>query len=145
MSADTCGAAAPILSANLNLPSIKHAAADLAAIAQTSPATVIRLPSADGQPIQQHPSRGRRPKHVLSLWRARLDRSQALAVIALDAQIELAVEVRHACHLRCLALSEERREIERRDEAIHIEYKVLADLVKVLEARRALAAKGGAA
>lgn len=116
-----------------------------AAVRAAIPATVIRLPSADGQAIQQHPPRGRRPKHVLSMWRARFDRSQAVAVFALDAQIELAVEVRHACYLRGLALSKERREIERRDEAIRIEYKVLADLVRALEARRALAAKGGAA
>ena len=145
MSADTCGAAAPILSANLNLPSIKHAAADLTAIAQTFPATVIRLPSADGQPIQQHPSRGRRPTHVLSLWRARFDRSHAATVLALDAQIALALEMRSACNLRYVELSNERREIQGRCEAMSIEYDIFTKMIKDLEARRAQAAKGGAA
>ena len=115
------------------------------AVRQSGTAAVVRLAGADGPAIQQHPPRGRRPKHVLSLWRARLARSQAVAVLALESQCRLARQRRKECFERCLALTRERKEVERRDDVIGIEYGVLDKLVKDIEAQIAQAAKGGAA
>ena len=105
---------------------------------------VVFLAGADNPAIQQHPPRGRRPKHVLSLWRGRLNRSQAVTVFALEAQHALALKMRHDCHLRCVALTAERMAFEELDKAITVEYKVLARQVKAIEAQIAQAAKCGA-
>lgn len=128
------GAAAPILPAAL-------------AASPQSPInpTVYRLPGAGGPAVQQHPPRGRRPRCVLSLWRAKFNRSQAATVLALEALLKVALQARKECFQRCTAFSLEEKEFERRNAAITVEYELLAKQVKAIEAEIAQAAKGGAA
>lgn len=127
-----------------DLPSFKHVAADPATIAQTIPATVIRLPSADGEAVQQHPPRGRRPKHVLSLWRARLDRSQVVTVLALQAQLALVQQTQDECNARAEVAWANLKEAERLDKLIDAELRVLGQQIKSIKAQLAQAAKGAA-
>jgi len=62
--------------------------------AATLQATVLRLPSADAPPVAQKARHGRLPKHIPTLWRARLDRSGLTRVIRLQAQLDM---VQDAC------------------------------------------------
>lgn len=108
-------------------------------------AAVVRLASADGPAIQQHPPRGPRPKHVLSLWRARLDRSQAVNVLALQAQVALVQQLHKECYQRGEVLWANRKEAERLDNLNAAEYSVLNQQILTIKAQIAHAAKGGAA
>lgn len=110
----------------------------------TDLATVYRLPRAGGPVVQQHPRRGRLPKCVLSLWRAKFDRSEAAAVLALEAQFKVALQAQHECFQRCMAYSLEKKEFELRNDALKIEYELLVKQMKAIEAQIARAAKNGA-
>ena len=115
------------------------------AIRQSGTAAVVRLASADGPAIPQHPPRGRRPKHVLSLWRARLDRSQAVIVLALQAQLALVEQTQEECFQRGKVLWTNVREAERLDKLNDAEFSVLNQQLATIKAQLAQAAKGGAA
>lgn len=107
-------------------------------------AAVVRLASADGPAIQQNRPRGPRPKHVLSLWRARLDRSQAVAVLALQAHLALVHRAQEECHQRGEMLWANLKEAERLDKLNTAEYGVLNQQFATIKAQLAQAAKGGA-
>lgn len=105
---------------------------------------VVRLPCADGSVISQRiPRSDRMPKDVISLWRARFDRSQAATVLALEAQLKLALQMRNECYQRSKVLIAELKEAEERDKSNAVEYDVLHSQVKAIEAQIAQAAKGG--
>ena len=115
------------------------------AIRQSGTAAVVRLASAGAPAVQQHPPRGRRPKHVLSLWRARLDRSQAVTVLALQAQLALVEQMQEKCFQHGKALWANLREAERLDKLNDAEFSVLSQQLATIKAQLAQAAKGGAA
>ena len=115
------------------------------AVLPSGTAAVVRLASADGPPIQQRPPRGPRPKHVLSLWRARLDRSQAVTVLALQAQLALVEQTQEKCFQHGKALWANLREAERLDKLNDAEFSVLNQQLATIKAQLAQAAKAGAA
>ena len=108
------------------------------AIRQSGTDAVVRLPGADDPAIQQHPPRGRRPKHVLSLWRARLDRSQAVTVLALQAQLALVRQAQDECHQRGEMLWANLEEAERLDKLNTAEYSVLNQQLATVKAQLAI-------
>ena len=115
------------------------------AIRQSGTDAVVRLASADGPAIQQNrPRGGPRPKHVLSLWRARLDRSQAVAVLALQAHLALVHRAQEECYQRGEMLWANLKEAERLDKLNTAEYSVLNQQFATIKAQLAQAAKGGA-
>jgi len=57
-------------------------------------ATVLRLPTAVAAPVQQEGRRGRHPKGITSLWRARSDRAPHARVMRLRAQLDLIRQAR---------------------------------------------------
>lgn len=115
------------------------------AIRHSGTAAVVRLPGADGPAIQQRPPRGRRPKHVLSLWRARLDRSQALTVLALQAQLALLVQMDEESYRRGEVLWTNMNESKRLHDLNLAEGRVLNQQLLTIKAQLAQAAKVGAA
>ena len=115
------------------------------AIRQSGTAAVVRLASAGAPAVQQHPPRGRRPKHVLSLWRARLDRSQAVTVLALQAQLALVRQTQEECHQRGEVLWANLKEAERLHKLNTAEYSVLNQQLATVKVQLAQAAKAGAA
>ena len=115
------------------------------AVRANGTAAVIRLASADGPAIQQNRPRGARPKHVISLWRARFDRSQAVAVLALEAQLALVQQTKTECYQRCKVLWANLKEAERLEKLNTDEYSVLNQQVATIKEQLAQAAKGGAA
>ena len=114
------------------------------AVRPTGTAAVVRLASADGPAIQQRPPRGPRPKHVLSLWRARLDRSQAVTVLALQAQLALVEQTQEECFQHGKTLWANLKEAERLDKLNDAEFSVLSQQLATIKAQLAQAAKGGA-
>lgn len=115
------------------------------AVCQSGTAAVVRLASADGPVVQQHPPRGRRPKNVLSLWRARLDHTQAVKVLALQAQFELVQNAKDECLQRAKAAWANLKEAERLDKLIDTEYSVLKQQLEAIKAQLAQAAERGPA
>lgn len=108
------------------------------AIRQSGTAAVVRLSSADAPAVQQHPPRGRRPKHVLSLWRARLDRSQAVTVLALQAQLALVRQAQDECQQRGRVLWANLNEAERLDKLNDAENRVLNQQLATVKAQLAI-------
>lgn len=115
------------------------------AVCATGTAAVTRLASAEGPAIQQNRPRGALPKHVLSLWRARFDHSQAVAVLALEAQLALVQQTKEECYQRCKVQWANLKEAERLEKLNTDEYSVLNQQVATIKAQLAQAAKGGAA
>lgn len=125
----------------------QHNAAGGGAVRASATAAVVLLASADGPAIQQNRPRGPRPKHVLSLslWRARLDRSQAVTVLALQAQLALVQQAQKECYQRGMVLWANLKEAERLDKLGSDEYDVLNQQIATIKAQIAQAAIGGAA
>lgn len=123
----------------------QHNAAGGGAVRPSDSAAVVRLSSADGPAIQQNRPRGPLPKRVLSLWRARLDRSQAVTVLALQAQLALVQQAQEECDQRGMVRAANLKEAERLDKLNTAEYSVLNQQIATIKAQLAQAAKGGAA
>lgn len=149
------GAAAPIPSADpAASPQFDNTSADttpemgqreMCAGLRRGIAAVVRLPHADSPIVQQSPPRGRRPKHVLSLWRARMDRPQAINVLALEAQLALVLQAKYECYQRSKVLSLNLKEADRLDRLNVDEYGLLDRQSESIKEQLALAAKAGAA
>ena len=99
------------------------------------PFKVLRLPSAATQPVVQQSRRGRLPKHVPTLWRARLDRSGATRVLQLQAQLAFVQGESAQAYTKFMVAFSAMKAAEREVDRLSAIHKELIDLTKCLKAQ----------